>query len=66
MFIGYNDNPASSAILLDTKNQTVHPGALVTVFFDGKPVEVPVLDGTLAQYAPILAQINAGPENTAN
>lgn len=66
MFIGYNDNPAISAILLDPKNQTVHPGALVTVFFDGKPVEVPVLDGTLDQYAPILAQINAGPANTAN
>ena len=66
LFIGYNDNPAIAAILLDSKNNVAKPGSLVTVFFDGKAVEVPVLDGTLAQYAPILAEINAGPAEPAN
>ena len=60
--IGYNENAAISAVLLDADKRSVLPGDLVTVWMtvnDGTPVElrVPALDGTLEQYSGILQNL---------
>ena len=63
--LGYNENAALAAILLNTKGGLVSPGAIVSVWFavnDGAGVElrVPALDGTLQQYAPLVAGLRNG------
>jgi hypothetical protein len=66
--LGYNENAALSAVLLDELKKPVLPGDLVTVWMSvdgGTPVElrVPALDGTLEQYTGIVQNLenaNAG------
>jgi hypothetical protein len=68
--LGYNENAALSAILLDAKGGLVSPGSLVSVWFavnDGAGVElrVPALDGSLEQYAPLVAGLRNGNSSSA-
>lgn len=63
--LGYNENAALSAILLNAKGGLVTPGSIVSVWFavnDGAGVElrVPALDGSLEQYAPLVASLRNG------
>lgn len=60
--LGYNQNPALTAILLKTDGKQVNPGSLVSVWFavnDGTGIElrVPALDGSLEQYAPLVEKL---------
>lgn len=68
--LGYNENAALSAILLNAKGGLVNPGSIVSVWFavnDGAGVElrVPALDGTLQQYAPLVAGLVNGDSTSA-
>lgn len=67
--IGYNENPALSAILLKDNGSSVKPGSLVSVWFavnNGAGVElrVPALDGSLEQYAPLVANLGNADEHS--
>lgn len=67
--IGYNENPALSAILLKDNGYAVKPGSLVSVWFavnNGAGVElrVPALDGSLEQYAPLVANLGNADEHS--
>jgi hypothetical protein len=67
--IGYNENPGLSAILLKDNGTAVKPGSLVSVWFavnNGAGVElrVPALDGSLEQYAPLVANLGNADEHS--
>lgn len=68
--LGYNENSALSAILLNAKGGLVSPGSLVSVWFavndgDGVELRVPALDGSLEQYAPLVAGLRNGDNSSA-
>lgn len=68
--IGYNESPGLSAILLKDDGTTVKPGSIVSVWLavnDGVGVElrVPALDGSLEQYAPLVANLGNADEHSA-
>lgn len=68
--LGYNENAALEAILLKTNGTAVTPGAIVSVWFavnEGAGVElrVPALDGSLEQYAPLVANLGNATETSA-
>lgn len=67
--LGYNENPALSAIIL-TESGAAKPGSLVSIWFavnDGAGIElrVPALDGSLEQYAPLVANLGNADEHSA-
>jgi hypothetical protein len=67
--LGYNENPALSGIILNNV-EVAKPGSLVSIWFavnDGAGVElrVPALDGSLEQYAPLVANLGNADEHSA-
>lgn len=68
--LGYNENPALSAILLSDAGLTSRPGDLITVWLavnngSGVEVRIPALDGTLEQYQALVDNLGAGDEHSA-
>lgn len=65
--LGYNESPALEALLLGTNGMTVQPGDLVAIKISvgdkQASLNVPALDGSLDQYAPLLQ--NLGVQNNA-
>lgn len=67
--LGYNENPALSAILLNGRGSAT-PGSLVSIWFSvnngaGVELRVPALDGSLEQYAPLVANLGNADEHSA-
>lgn len=67
---GYNENPGLSAILLKANESKVNPGDLVSIWFavgngNGVELRVPALDGSLEQYAPLVENLGAADEHSA-
>jgi hypothetical protein len=67
--LGYNENPALSGIILNERG-VANPGSVVSIWFainDGAGVElrVPALDGSLEQYAPLVANLGNADEHSA-
>ena len=68
--LGYNENPALSAIILSDRGVAAKPGSLVTIWFavndgPGQELRVPALDGSLEQYAPLVANLGNADEHSA-
>lgn len=60
--LGYNDNPALAAVLLNASEQLVRPGDLVKIGIainsaSGQQVDIPALDGSLEQYKPMVQSL---------
>lgn len=67
--LGYNENPALSAIILSDRG-VAKPGSLVTIWFavndgPGQELRVPALDDSLEQYAPLVANLGNADEHSA-
>lgn len=68
--LGYNENPAVSAIALNQKDKVAKPGDLISVFVgvNGAPgveVLVPALDDSLEQYKSLVENLEALDEHSA-
>ena len=68
--LGYNENPAVSAIALNAKGQVAKPGDLISVFISvndepGVEVLIPALDDSLEQYKSLVDNLAALDEHSA-
>lgn len=68
--LGYNENPAVSAIALNDKGAVAKPGELISVFVgvngaQGVEVLIPALDGSLEQYKSLVDNLAALDEHSA-
>ena len=60
--LGYNENPALPALILQDNGKVAEPGDLVSVWIavndgTGVQLQVPALDGTLDQYKPMVQNL---------
>ncbi len=68
--LGYNETHGLSAILMKNKDTAALPGSLVSVWIavnggTGVELRVPALDGSLEQYAPLVANLGNSDEHSA-